>query len=42
MNRSVIENLTNQGDNLEKERREMNHWLYFSSEENINIATQKT
>jgi len=32
-----IENLTNQGDNLEKER-EIDHWLYFSSEENINIA----
>ena len=40
MNRSVIENLTNQGDNLEKER-EIDHWLYFSSEENINIATKK-
>ncbi len=40
MNRSVIENLTNQGDNLEKER-EIGHWLYFSSEENINIATKK-
>ena len=40
MNRSVIENLTNQGDNLEKER-EIDHWLYFSSEENINIAIKK-
>ena len=40
MNRSVIENLTNQEDNLEKER-EIDHWLYFSSEENINIATKK-
>ena len=40
MNRTVIENLTNQGDNLEKER-EIDHWLYFSSEENINIAIKK-
>ena len=30
----------NQGDNLEKER-EIDHWLYFSSEENINIAIKK-
>ena len=30
----------NQGDNLEKDR-EIDHWLYFSSEENINIAIKK-
>ena len=40
INRSVIDNLTNQGDNLEKER-EIDHWLYFSSEKNINIAIKK-
>lgn len=40
MNRNIIENLMNQGDNLEKER-EIDHWLYFSSEENINLAIKK-
>ena len=40
MNRSVIENLMKQGDNLEKER-EIDHWLYFYSEESLNLATKK-
>ena len=39
-NRSVIENLLKDEDKLEKER-EIDHWLYFSSEENINIAIRK-
>ena len=40
MNRSVIENLMKQGDNLEKER-EIDHWLYFYSEESLNLAAKK-
>ena len=39
MNRSVIENLMKQGDNLEKER-EIDHWLYFYSEESLNLAAK--
>ena len=40
MNKNFIENLLNQGDNLEKERK-VNHYLYFSSKENANLAITK-
>jgi len=40
MNRSVIENLLKNEDKLEKER-EIDHWLYFKTEENANLAIKK-
>ena len=40
MNRSVIENLLENEDKLEKER-EIDHWLYFKTEENANLAIKK-
>gem|GEM_PF-245619 len=40
MNRSVIENLLENEDKLEKER-EIDHWLYFKIEENANLAIKK-
>ena len=40
MNRSVIENLLENEDKLEKER-EIDHWLYFKQKKMLNLAIKK-